>query len=285
MTEANSSKVWLITGSNRGIGRAIAEEALENGDQVALGARDASSLADLIAKFPKQTLALNLDMDNPDQIEKAVPAVMERFGRLDILINNAGFGLQGMIEEVSMEQVRKQMETNFFGLVHLTRATLPVMRKQKRGYIVNVSSIAGLRGTASLGMYNASKFAVNGFSEALRQEVAPFGIRVSIVEPGPYRTDWSGNSLQRSVAMKESSSDSAYQETNSRFKSFFDGNSGKQPGDPRQIAKVLLAASRASNPPLHMVFGEPAIKAWEQQMEHFKNPEFMSFFPHDKTSL
>lgn len=283
--ENKDTKTWLITGASRGIGKAIAREALLRGDNVAGTARTLSDLDDLLAEFPERMLALHLDMDRPDSFPPALAAVRERFGAPDILVNNAGYGLQGMIEEVGMEQVRAQMETNFFGLVHLTQLVIPLMREKGSGYIVNVSSIAGLRGMPGLGIYNASKFAVEGFSEALAGEMKPFGIRVSVVEPGPYRTDWAGPSLKRSVAMKAADDDSPYADENARLKGFFDARVGNQPGDPRQIAAVLCDASRHPSPPLHMIFGNVAMDIWEKRKAQFSDPELFMTFPHEQYEL
>lgn len=281
----DQQKVWLITGCSRGIGQAIAQEAMRHGHLVAATARRLSDLDPLLKTNGQLCLPVQMDMDDQASIEAGLAAVIERFGRIDVLINNAGYGLQGVIEELDMQQVRAQMETNFFGLFALTQAVLPSMRAQKSGYIVNIASIAGLRGSPTFGAYNASKFAVVGLSEALAQEVAQFGIRVSIVEPGPYRTDWAGSSLKRAEAMQELAEDSPYQALNSSYKEMLDARAGKQPGNPRQIAQVLLHAAANEHPPLHMVFGDPAIEWWHQKMESFNNPAYMRHFPHDKFDL
>lgn len=277
-------KIWMISGASRGIGRAIALEALEAGDCCVVTARKTESVADLEKKYEGRCKAVRLDVDDQAQIEAAVKTATDAFGRIDILINNAGYGLQGTVEEVSMDQVRAQMETNVFGLISLTQEVLPLMREQGSGYIVNVASIAGLRGMAALGIYNASKFAVVGLSEALASELTPLGIKVSCVEPGPYRTDWAGSSLKRSQAMKDSV-DGPYAELNAKAKQRFDDGSGNQPGDPVQIAKVLVEASKAENPPLHMVFGDVAISVWEKKMEQYRDSSFMTYYPHDKYNL
>ncbi len=281
----DQQQVWFITGCSRGIGQAIAHEAMRNGHFVAATARKLADLEPLLKTNAAMCLPVEMDVDNEASIQAGVAAVLEKYGRIDVLINNAGYGLQGTIEEVAMKQVRAQMETNFFGLFSVTQAVLPTMRNQKSGYIVNVASIAGLRGSPTFGAYNASKFAVVGLSEALAQEVAPFGIRVSIVEPGPYRTDWAGSSLKRSEAMGESEEGSPYQELNSNFKEMLDARAGKQPGNPRQIAQVLLLAAKEENPPLHMIFGDPAIEWWNQRMEDYQKTSFMQLFPHHKLDL
>jgi NAD(P)-dependent dehydrogenase (short-subunit alcohol dehydrogenase family) len=279
------SKIWLITGCSRGIGKVLAEAALHHGDRVVATARQVSQLADLVSQWPEQCLAVSIDMDDPASIATGAALALQHWGRVDVLVNNAGYGLQGMVEEVTMEQVRAQMETNFFGLVQLTQLILPSLRKQQSGYIINLSSMAGLRGSPGFGMYNASKFAVEGFTEALALEVAGFGIRVSVVEPGPYRTDWAGDSLKRSKSMAAEDANSPYAEVNKKFKSMLDGVSGKQPGDPRQIAAVLIDAANHPSPPLHMVFGDVAIGVWSDRRKKFDDSSFMSFYPHDQYSL
>lgn len=281
----DQQQVWLITGCSRGIGQAIAHEAMRSGHLVAATARKIDDLAPLLKTNASLCLPIEMDVDNEASILAGVKKVLETYGRIDVLINNAGYGLQGTVEELDMNAVRAQMETNFFGLLSVTQAVLPSMREKKSGYIVNVASIAGLRGSPTFGAYNASKFAVVGLSEALAQEVAPFGIRVSIVEPGPYRTDWAGSSLKRSEAMQHTDADSPYSELNASYKEMLDARVGKQPGNPRQIAQVLLMAAQEENPPLHMVFGDPAIEWWNQRMENYQKKSFMQHFPHDKFDL
>ncbi|MCS7074918.1 MAG: SDR family oxidoreductase, partial [Bacteroidia bacterium] len=171
-------QVWLITGTSSGIGKVLVEELLNAEQLVVATARNPFALT--FSAEPKQLLTIGLDINLPEQIQQVVPQVLSVFGRIDVLVNNAGYGLEGAVEELTMEQIRHQLETNFFGLVDLTRQVIPVMRKQKSGYIVNVSSLAGLRGFKGLSIYNASKFAVEGFSEAISQELEPFGIRVSV---------------------------------------------------------------------------------------------------------
>ena len=281
-----SDKVWVITGVSRGIGKAIAELALKAGAKVFGTVRRAEDADHLKTSFPEKFNTIVMDLNDPDQVEQAANSILKTSqGKIDVLVNNAGYGLQGVIEEVSMDQVRRQMETNFFGLVHFTKLILPQMRANNAGYIVNVSSIAGLRGSRSLGIYNASKFAVVGFSEALAEELEPFGINVSIVEPGPYRTDWAGSSLDRSGSMTTSNPDSPYYDLNERIRQFYAERDGKQPGDPYQIAEVLLEASVADQPPLHMIFGDVAIHLWESRREQFDDDSFMKSYPHTKREL
>lgn len=280
---ANSlPKTWLITGCSRGIGRELAEMVLQKGGQVVATARDVNSLKPLVDSFQENCLALQLDVRNAKQAEQVVDLGLKRFGKIDILVNNAGYGLQGTIEELTLQQFRDQMETNFFGLVAITQAVLPHMRSSRSGWIVNVSSMAGMRGMPTFGAYNASKFAVEGLTEALAGEMKPFGVRVSAVEPGPYRTDWAGSSLERSEAMSTLAHDSPYQQLNNDLKSALDSRSGNQPGDPKQIASVLVEAADAHDVPLHMVFGDIAIQAVRDRLPMFDAPAFARYFPHDQ---
>jgi NAD(P)-dependent dehydrogenase (short-subunit alcohol dehydrogenase family) len=276
-------KVWVITGANRGIGRAIAEEALAQGDQVVCTARQPEQLSELASRHPNDCWVVRLDMNEESSLVPAARECLNAFGRVDVLVNNAGFGLQGMAEEVALAQVRQQMETNFFGLVGFTQPFITALRTQGSGWIVNISSIAGLRGSASFSMYNASKFAVEGYGEALALELEPFGVNVSNVEPGPYRTDWAGNSLHRSEAMKGLSIASPYFSENKRIKDIFDERSGRQPGDPVQIARVLVTAAHSGRrPPMHMVFGEMAIKLAKEHADRLRNTDYMNFYPHEQ---
>ena len=281
----SATQVWFITGCSRGIGRAIAEAALEAGHQVAATARDPKTMDAMISAYPDRSLGLPLDVNDPEQVSNAVGKAIDHFGRIDVLVNNAGYGLQGTVEELESAKIRRQLDTNFFGLVDVTQEVLPSMRAQQSGYIFNISSIAGLRGMAGFGIYNASKFAVNGMSEALAQEVKGHGIKVSVVEPGPYRTDWAGNSLERSGAVLSEHSNSPYAELNTQQTAILAKTSGKQPGDPRQIAAVLLEAAQAERPPMHMVFGDPAVASIQKHLQRLQDGKFMAFYPHDKYTL
>lgn len=280
-----AEKAWIITGANRGIGRAIAEYAIAKGDKVAAGARPGAGLVEMqqwAAQYPGKAIAVALDMDESILFPQAITDTLEAFGRIDVLVNNAGYGLQGFIEELQPAQSRAQMETNFFGLLELTQLVIPHLRKQGSGIIYNIASVAGLRGGAGLGLYNASKFAVVGLSEALASELAPFGVKVVAVEPGPYRTDWAGSSLKRSEAMLELDPESPYFEQNQRLKEAFDGRAGKQPGDPNQIASVLFEGTRRDKLPIHMVFGDVAIDWWKNKLELYGDHNYMEHFPHDR---
>ena len=196
MADAQSKPVWFITGCSTGFGRELAVILLKRGYRVVVTARDKAKVDDIVAGHDKNGLALALDVDKQDQIDAAVKATEARFGRIDVLVNNAGYGYLAAIEEGDDADVRAMFDTNFFGLAAMTRAVLPIMRAQKSGAVVNISSIGGFIGFPGSGYYAATKFAVEGLSEALSKEGAPHGIKVLIVEPGPFRTDWAGRSLK-----------------------------------------------------------------------------------------
>jgi NAD(P)-dependent dehydrogenase (short-subunit alcohol dehydrogenase family) len=268
------TRTWLITGCSTGFGRLLAQAALNRGDQVVATARDPARLSDLTKAFPKTARAAALDVTKPGDAGKAVALAVEAFGRLDVLVNNAGFGFIGAIEEATPDEYRPMFETNVFGLLETTRAALPALRKTGAGgRIVNMSSGAGIKGLQGSGHYNATKFAVEGISEALAQEVAPFGIAVIIVEPGPFRTDFLGRSI--SAAKKEMPE---YAATAGMFRAYRANNDGKQAGDPHKAVAVMLKAIDSEKPPLHLPLGARAyelarakiaefsrdIDAWEQ---------------------
>jgi NAD(P)-dependent dehydrogenase (short-subunit alcohol dehydrogenase family) len=243
-------RTWLITGCSSGFGRAIAEAALERGDQVVATARRPEAIADLDG-----ALVLPLDVTSAESIDAAVQATLERYGRIDVLVNNAGTGSVGAVEEFSMDHLRRLMETMFFGAVALTKAVLPHMREQRSGAIVQMSSQGGQVSFAGFGAYCAAKFAVEGFSDALADEVAPLGIRTLIVEPGSFRTGLLGATMQRSREID------AYADTVGRTRAFVDQSDGTQQGDPRKAAAAILAALDAPEPPLRLALGGDAVDA------------------------
>lgn len=247
-----SEKTWLITGTSSGFGLAIAQAVLASGGRVAATARDPASLTRLHQAAPDRVLPLALDVTQPDQIHAAIAAADTAFGGIDVLVNNAGYGFQGGVEESSEEEIREQFEVNFFGLAAATRAVLPIMRRQHSGYIVNFSSVAGLMGIGGVGWYSATKFAVAGLSEALAQEAEPLGIRVMVVEPGPFRTDFSGRSIRRPA-----NSIPDYEIVVAR-RSNTDIQDGKQPGDPDRAALAIIAAMDEATPPLWLQLGKMA---------------------------
>jgi NAD(P)-dependent dehydrogenase (short-subunit alcohol dehydrogenase family) len=239
-------KVWFITGTSRGFGRVWAEAALARGDRVAATARDAKSLAPLLDRYADRLAAIALDVTDRAAVFRAVAQAQERFGRLDVAVNNAGYGLFGAIEEVSEANARAQLDTNLFGALWVTQAVLPIMRAQGSGHIIQVSSIGGVNAFPTVGLYHASKWALEGFSQSLSVEVAEFGIKVTLVEPGGYATDWSGSSAVRSAELP------AYATARANIASL---RGSFKPGDPQATAAAILQVVDAAQPPLRIFFG------------------------------
>jgi NAD(P)-dependent dehydrogenase (short-subunit alcohol dehydrogenase family) len=248
-------RVWLITGSSAGFGREIAEAALAHGDSVVATARRPETLADFAASDPERVLALPLDVTRPEQIEAAVAATLERLGRIDVLVNNAGHGSVGAIEEVAMEDLRGLMEIMFFGAFALTQAVLPHMRAQGSGTIVQLSSMGGQVSPPGFGAYCSSKWALEAMSTSLAAEVGPLGIRVLIVEPGSFRTEFGGG------RMHYSRDSGLYTETAGRNRAYIEGVDGTQPGDPRKAAAAIASALDAPDAPLRLALGDDAVDA------------------------
>jgi len=243
--------VWFITGCSTGFGRDLARLVLDRGWRAVVTARDAARVADLVEGAEDRALALALDVTDADQIVAAVAAAEAKFGRIDVLVNNAGYGYQASAEEGVDDAIRAQFDTNVFGLFALTRAVLPAMRAARRGHIVNFTSVAGLVGFPGSGYYAASKHAVEGWSDSLAAEVGPLGIAVTCVEPGPFRTDWAGRSLQQTpVAIGD------YAETAGARLNSTKGYSGEQPGDPVRAGEAIIAATDMAKPPRHLVLGK-----------------------------
>jgi NAD(P)-dependent dehydrogenase (short-subunit alcohol dehydrogenase family) len=257
--------VWFITGCSTGFGREIAREVLARGWRAVVTARDPSKVADLVAADPDRALALALDVTDPAQVRAAVQAAEERFGGIDVLVNNAGYGYLAAVEEGEDAEIRAMFEANFFGLADTVRAVLPGMRCARRGHIVNITSVGGLVGNPGSGYYAATKFAVEGLSEALGKEVAPLGIKVTAVEPGPFRTDWAGRSLKQA---RQPIAD--YQATAGARRAQIAGYSGQQPGDPERAAKAIVAAVLSPSPPAHLVLGKPGLGLVRQKLEALK---------------
>lgn len=254
-------KVWFITGCSTGFGRELATLVLEQGYKVAVAARNPTDVQDIVSKYPETALAVKLDMVKPEEITAAVNLVEKTFGRIDVLVNNAGIGYFASVEESDEAEIRKMFEVNFFGLSKLIQLTLPGMRQQKSGHILNVSSIGGLVGFPAVGFYNATKFAVNGLSEALAKEVAPAGIKVTSVCPSGFRTDWAGRSANGTNSKIED-----YKTTAEANKNNIRGYSGQQPGDPARAAKAILKAVEAENPPLYLLLGEAALNGARKKL-------------------
>lgn len=246
-------RTWLITGCSTGFGSALAEAVLARGDAVVATARDPAKLASLAGDHPGRVCTCVLDVTRDGDAVAAVALAEKAFGGLDVLVNNAGRGLLDAVEEVTPDEYRSMFETNVFGLIETTRAALPALRRSRRGRIVNFSSLGGIAGRAGSGLYHSTKFAVEGLSEALAQEVAPFGIAVIILEPGPFRTDFLGRSL--SVARAEMPE---YAGTAGKVRLAQKRNDGKQAGDPAKAVAVILKAVDADDPPLHLPLGEAA---------------------------
>ena len=246
-------KTWFITGCSAGLGKRLAEMVASRGDRLVATARDAESLRELAAHFPDSVRAVALDVTRAGDAAAAVHVAEEAFGGLDILVNNAGYGFMGAIEEAEPAEYRPLFDVNVFGLIETTRAALPSLRRRGGGRIVNLSSGAGIVGMGGHGYYNATKFAVEGLSEALAQEVAPFGIRVIIVEPGPFRTEFLGRSI--AVAKRQMAD---YAATGGHARTYREGNDGRQAGDPDKAVAVMLQAIDAENPPLHLPLGPRA---------------------------
>jgi NAD(P)-dependent dehydrogenase (short-subunit alcohol dehydrogenase family) len=255
MTSTDTSRVWLITGSSSGFGLHIAQAAVERGDRVVATARRSESLGDLVASAPDRVLAVSLDVTRTDQIDSAVAAAFKRFGRIDVLVNNAGYGSVGAVEEIEMDDLRALMDTMFFGAVALTQAVLPHMRERGSGSIVQMSSQGGQVTFPGYGAYCASKYALEAMSEALAAEVEPLGIRVLIVEPGAFRTGLMGARMHHSREI------AAYAETAGATRSGAAAIDGAQPGDPRKLAAAIVAALDAPDAPLHLALGADALDA------------------------
>jgi NAD(P)-dependent dehydrogenase (short-subunit alcohol dehydrogenase family) len=255
MPGIDSHAIWFITGCSTGFGRELASHILERGGRVVVTARDKARVQDLADSAPDRALALSLDVTDATQVAASVREAEQKFGAVDVLVNNAGYGYLSAIEEGEDDEVRAMFEANVFGLVAMTQAVLPGMRARGRGHIVNISSVGGLVGFPGSGFYNATKFAVEGLSEALAAEAKPLGIGVTIVEPGPFRTDWAGRSLKTPKHEIE-----AYAATAGARRRTISGYSGNQAGDPVRAAAAIVQAVESQNPPLHLLLGRMALE-------------------------
>lgn len=247
---SDSGPVWFITGCSTGFGRALGNAVLRRGWRAAVTARDARRMRDLCEKHGERALALDLDVTDAGQVAGAVKAAEDRFGAIDVLVNNAGYGYQASVEEGIEAEIRAQFDANVFGLFATVRAVLPGMRARRRGHIVNITSVAGFLGFPGSGYYAASKHAVEGFSDALGREVEPLGIRVTCVEPGPFRTDWAGRSLRQTPSTIPD-----YADTVAKRLAATSGYSGTQPGDPVRAADAMIRVTELADPPRHLVLG------------------------------
>ncbi len=246
-------RIYFITGASSGFGQALAEAVLERGDSAILTARRSDALSAIARKYPNSAIAVAMDVTRHEQRDAAVKTALDRFGHVDVLVNAAGHGSLGAMEEFSSAQMRSQMEVNFFGGVELTLELLPSMREWKRGHIVNFSSVGGVVSKGGFSLYCASKFAVEGFSEGLRDEVKPLGIHVTIIEPGAFRTEFSG-----AANMRPEKSIDDYEPVVEPIRQYLYGNDGKQPGDPRKAALAIIKAVESDAPPLRLMLGADA---------------------------
>lgn len=258
-------KVWLITGCSTGFGRELAKRVLQSGGIAGVGARNTGDVKDIVSPFPETAVALQLDVTRPDEIHNAVNQLIEKYGRIDVLVNNAGIGYFGAIEESEEAEVRRMFEINFFGLAAMTSAVLPQMRKQRSGHVINISSIGGLTAFPGIAFYNATKFAVDGLSESLAKEVAHLGIKVTIVAPSGFRTDWAGRSANESpVHIADYAESAGANRTNIR------GNHGKQAGDPARAAAAIMQITEVENPPLRLLLGNAAVNNARKKIEQLQ---------------
>jgi NAD(P)-dependent dehydrogenase (short-subunit alcohol dehydrogenase family) len=280
-SSTKEAKVWFITGASTGFGRLLAEEVLKTGACVIATARKPEQITDLERKYPATARTFTLDVTRPSQISAVAQRAVGAFGRIDVLVNNAGYGIAGGIEEASEAEFLPVFETNVFGLMRVTRAFLPQFRKQKSGHIINMSSMAGIGGSAGWGYYNASKFAVEGFSEALAGEMAAIGVKVTIIEPGPFRTDFLGRS---GVIARTEIPD--YKSALDPVRTYFHGQAGKQRGDPAKAIQAIMEVAESPNPPLHLLLGAAAwnrmrgkLDQWRDEMAAYENVTLGADFP------
>jgi NAD(P)-dependent dehydrogenase (short-subunit alcohol dehydrogenase family) len=253
---SSSTPVWFITGCSTGFGRELAKLVLDRGWRAVVTARDKARVADLVEAHGDTGLALSLDVTDAKEIKAAVGAAEDRFGQIDVLVNNAGYGYQSSVEEGEEDAIRAQFDANVFGLFAMTRAVLPGMRSRRHGHVINITSVAGLVGFPGSGYYAASKHAVEGWSDSLAVEGRPLGIKVTCVEPGPFRTDWAGRSLQQTPSTIKDYAETA----GARLKATAD-LSGKQKGDPIRAAKAMIMLTELEHPPRHLVLGAWGVDA------------------------
>jgi len=266
------ANVWFITGSSRGLGRSLTTALLKKGELVAATARKPEQLDDLVAKYPDQIYPIKLDVSDEAAVNSAVKDAVARFGKIDVAVNNAGFGITGAAEAYTHEQISSQINTNLYGPIYVTRAVLPYMRKQRSGHILQISSLGGRMGTPGLSIYQATKFALAGFSEAVSKEIAPLGIKLTIIEPGGFRTNWAGDSMSFAKDIPD------YEQTvGVRVKRFQDP-AQQMTGDPDKAAQVMIAVVAHPEPPLHLILGSDAAGILKQ-VEAGRQAEFEKWLP------
>ena len=281
MSDPSDSRVWLITGASSGFGWALARHVLAQGERVIATARRLDALSELSREFPGQCRWLALDVSDPGQVRAVVSEAAEAFGRLDVIVNNAGYAVAGALEELSAEEVAANFATNFFGALEVIRAALPTLRAQNRGHIVNISAAAAISNYPGFSIYGASKWALEGASESLAAELRPFGIHVTLVQPGPFRTGFIGRSLRPAArSMPE------YDRSSGKFLKFLQTMEGKQPGDPERAAAAIFAAVNSSTPPLRLVLGKYAqekvrkkLAATQAELEKWQDIGLATEFP------
>jgi NAD(P)-dependent dehydrogenase (short-subunit alcohol dehydrogenase family) len=264
-TENHQNRIWLITGTSGGIGNELVRAVLERGDSVIATSRNPQKVTAMFKEATDRLLAIPMDLRDPEQIDRAARAAIARFGRIDVLVNNAGYGFIGAVEEANEEEIAKVHETNVFGLLRVLRAVLPHFRERRNGHIVNLSSIGGFVCLPGFGIYNSTKFAVEGISEALASEVAPLGIRVTIVEPGPFRTEFLAGSLALAGKILPD-----YAPTAGVTRAGATTRNGSQPGDPARAAAAIIKAVTSDNPPLHLLLGRLAYDHATTKLDHLR---------------
>ena len=286
MEESTFSRVWFITGTSTGFGYLLAEEALKRGERVIATARDVSKLSRLARQYRDRIHTLTLDVTNPNEITSIAQQGIAAFGHVDTLVNNAGYGVNGAIEEVSEDEFEPMFQTNVYGLIRVTRAFLPHFRQRRSGHIFNLSSIGGLIGSPGWGFYNATKFAVEGLSEALAEEMKPLGVHVTVVEPGPFRTDFLGRSSK--LARRQLRD---YATTAGKAREYLKTQSGKQPGDPQKAVEAIITAANSPKPPLHLILGQVALTRfrhklsdWHEEIAAWESVTTSADFPENKSS-
>ena len=263
---SSEQPVWLITGCSTGFGRELARLVLERGWRAVVTARDVSKVTDLVAGHDQRALALALDVTDRSQIDDVVKHTQAAFGRVDVLVNNAGYGYLAAIEEGEDDAVRAMFETNVFGLIAMTKAVLPIMRAQRSGMVINISSIGGLTSFAATGYYHGTKYAVEGISESLAIELKPLGVDVMIVEPGPFRTNWAGTSIKQSAI-----SIADYAGTAGERRHQTEARSGNQAGDPVRAAQAIIDAATSPAPPLRLLLGKMALELGRKKIDMLRN--------------
>ncbi|MFP6625255.1 MAG: oxidoreductase [Myxococcota bacterium] len=256
-----AGSVWLITGCSTGFGREIALAALAKGHRVAVTARNPSAVEDIVEPNAERAIGLELDVTDRAQIDAAAAATLERFGAIDVLVNNAGYGYMAAVEEGEDDEVRRLFDTNYFGVVQLIKAVLPGMRERRRGHIVNISSMTGLVTNPPNVYYSSTKYALEALSEGLSKELQPFGIRVTAIEPGGFRTDWGSRSMRET-----SKPIAAYDETVGARREMIKAVADSLPGDPRRVADAVLMVTELDDPPLHLLLGHDVLQAFRQKL-------------------